>query len=114
MLTSRDLAARAVEILPAVALLHHRLEVFLPNHPGLDGALADRADEPRRDVVRAKRPVAEVPRERQPAVDDRDRLGRAQRPARRLQFALSVRRHALAKLAEDRDDAADLFDAGRL
>ena len=54
--------------------------------------------------------VAEVPREREPVRHDADRLGRAERAARRLQLRGAVLGHARPQLPEDRHDAADLVE----
>ena len=53
-------------------------------------------------------PIAEVPGQRQPTVDHRDGLGRAERAAGRLELGLAILRLAVAQFSKDRDHAADL------
>src|SRR5262249_39805561 len=71
-----------------------------------------RADQSRRDIVRAQLSIAEMGREREAAVDDRNRFGGAKRSARRFQFGLAVLCLALAQFAKDGHDAANLAERG--
>src|SRR5829696_8678809 len=107
---SDDLHAASIEILPAVALLHHGLEVLHPHDAVLDGILHDRAGDPGREIAGTNGAVAEVGRHGEPAVHHRDRLGGGEASRGRLELGLPIGGHAVAQLAEDRDEAADLLD----
>ncbi len=85
-------AAGVVEVVPAVAVAHDRLEVLAPGHRIVHRIANDRADDAGRDVVGPQRAVAEVGGQRQPVGDDRDRLGRRQRAARHLEARCAVGR----------------------
>ena len=74
------------------------------------GSLTTAPVRPARDVARPQRAVAEVRGERVAADDHADRLGRRERRGGRLQLRAAVLGDALAQLAEDRDDAADLVE----
>src|SRR5437868_4995948 len=76
--TSRELAACAVEIGPRVALLHNGLEVLLPHHAVLHGIGDHRAHQAGGDVVAPHGAVAEVGGEGEPVGDHGDRLRGAQ------------------------------------
>src|SRR5690606_34592320 len=107
------LPAGAVEVLPAVALADHGLEIFLPDDPVGRGIAHDRAEQARRHVPGPQHPVAEVGCQGQPAGDDGDGLRRRQRAAGGLELRAAVGGDAAAQLAEDGDDPADLVDAVR-
>src|SRR5829696_1210952 len=55
---SDDLHAASIEILPAVALLHHGLEVLHPHDAVLDGILHDRTGDPGGEIAGTDRTVA--------------------------------------------------------
>src|SRR5205085_873735 len=57
---SAQVAAGAVEILPAVALFHDGFEIFLPDHAVLHGIFHHGADHAAREIGGAKRTVAEM------------------------------------------------------
>src|SRR5829696_6896859 len=107
---SDDLHAASVEILPAVALLHNGLEILHPDDAVLDGVLHDRAGDPGGEVAGSDSAIAEVGRHGEPAVHDRDGLGRGKAPRGGLELGLPVGGDTVAQLAEDRDEAADLLD----
>src|SRR5215207_8309290 len=98
--TSDDLHAAAVEILPAVALLHHGLEVLHPDDAVLDGILHDRTGDPGGEIAGTDRTVAEVGCHGEPAVHDRDRLGGGETSRGGLELGLPVGSHTVAQLAE--------------
>src|SRR5688572_31257055 len=75
--TLHGIAARAVQVLPPIPLLHDRLQILLPYDAVLNRVLDDCADEARRHVRRAELAVAEVAGQGHPAVDDADGLGGA-------------------------------------
>ena len=52
--------ARAIQVLPPLALLHHRLEILLHHHLVLHRILHDRADDPARDVRRLHLAIPKV------------------------------------------------------
>src|SRR5687768_16501263 len=106
---SDDLHAAAIEILPAVALLDHGLQVLHPDDAVLHGILHDRAGDPRREIARAHGAVPEVRGHGETAVHHRDRLGGGEAARRRLELGPSVGGHAVAQLAEDGDEPADLL-----
>src|SRR3954447_5982221 len=100
----QQIAAGAVEIVPALAFLDDRLEVLLPDGTVLHGILDHRAGQARRDVRGSQLALAEVRGERPAARRDRDRLRCRERRRRALQLRLAVLRLPLAQLTEDGDD----------
>src|SRR6476620_8067859 len=100
---SDDLHAAAVEILPAVALLDHGLQILHPDETVLHGIFDDRAGNAGGEIAGADGAVAEVRRHGEAAVHDRDRLGGREASGGRLELRLAVGGHTVAQLAEDRD-----------
>src|ERR1700741_2005302 len=74
LMSSGGLSTGLVEVLPAVALLHHGLEVLAPDDRVLDRVADDGAGQPGRDIASGQPSGPEMRRQRQPLVDDRDRL----------------------------------------
>src|SRR5215210_1020007 len=109
VIASDDLAALAVEVLPALALAHDGLEVFQPGHAVLDWVFDDGAGETRGHVAGFHRAVAVEGGARQAAGEDAYGLGGGERARRGLQLRPAVLRDAAAQLAEHGDDATDLL-----
>src|SRR6185503_17123129 len=84
------LATCLVQVAPAVALLHHGLEVLAPDGGVLHWIADDRSGQPGRHVLRLELAVTEMGREREALVDDRDRLGGRQRRRGDLELVLAV------------------------
>src|SRR5581483_1980802 len=72
---SDHLVAAAIQILPALALFDHRLQVFVPDHAVLDGIFDDGAGEGRGEIGGAQLAVAEIAGHGEAAVNDGDGLG---------------------------------------
>ncbi|CCB76392.1 exported protein of unknown function [Streptantibioticus cattleyicolor NRRL 8057 = DSM 46488] len=104
----RHLPARPVEVLPALPLPHHRLQVFPPDQPVGRRVADHRAEHPRRDVRGAQHTVAEVGRQGEATGDHGDGLGGGERAGGRLDPGAPVGGDPFAQLAEDGDDAPDL------
>src|ERR1700723_2518212 len=107
------LAARTVEVAPAVSVADHGFQVLLPRHPVRNRILDDRAGNAAGHVGGTEYAVTEVRGQGQAAGDHGDRLGGGERGARRLDLGPAVLGDALAQLAEDRDHPPDLLGAGR-
>src|SRR5215218_6198800 len=108
-IVSDDLAALAVEVLPAFTLADHGLQVLQPRHAVLNGVFDDRAGEACGHVAGLHRAVAVESGARQASGQDADGLGGGERARRRLELCLAVFRHAAAQLAEHGYDATDLL-----
>src|SRR6478672_4846431 len=95
---SDDLHAAAVEILPAFALLDHRLQILHPDEAVLHRILHDRAGDAGGEIAGVNGAVAEVRRHGEAAVHDGDRLGGREASGGRLELRLAVGGHSVAQL----------------
>src|SRR5258708_25965133 len=111
--STHQLAAGAVEVVPALALPGDRLQVFLPDGAILDGVLDHRAGQPGRDVGGGHVAVAEVSGQCPAVRHHRDRLSGRERRRWALELRRAVLGLAVSQLAEDRHHTADLIDGRR-
>src|SRR5262245_48961725 len=108
-----DFATCAIQILPAFALLDHRLQILQPDDAVLYRVFYDGSDQTGREVMRAQYTVTEMAGQGQPVIDDRDRFGSAHRSAGGFDLRLPIARFPITELPEDRDNAAYLFQGRR-